>query len=99
MDEQIATFDNWLTVEALETCELCSNKVPIEDMVSGGDFAICEDCHERSMKHFYACAHEWRPVRDDFDELAHACDKCSGLVSDEDFPRVVGGQMAVAKIK
>jgi hypothetical protein len=79
------------TDDDLVTCESCSAKCGIEESVATADGCdLCPKCWAEAKAHFEACEHEWVAETDDCGEPAHACNRCSFIVCDADFPDAVG---------
>ena len=73
----------------MQGCELCASVHPIEDMTRG-EFWICPSCQASWDAHFKSCDHKWSPTEDEHGDDAHICERCNGLVRDEDFLDATG---------
>ena len=69
-------------------CELCGKEIAYADAVSHVDGYLCAACDAEFTKAFESCAHDWVAIVNDFGEPAAFCERCTGTVVLEDFPRL-----------
>ena len=79
-------------------CESCDKDMPWEQAHISGDIWMCFACLEAFQRDFAACEHEWQTTSDEHGEPARYCWKCSGQVSDEDWPALFPGQPLPEKV-
>ncbi len=77
-------------------CEACGKSYDVEQMTIMEDCWFCPSCVKDFEEAFAACDHRWSPHTDSHGDPSQYCDKCGGVVSDEDFERVIGKPIPIS---